>query len=243
MIVRYRDNKQLTFPNLFTRPFPILFLHSLFPLMEAIDDWANENIARSVACNVLDYRKQKEYNAIVPLSSKLLCERIRYLLTSDDQWDTVIQWQEDDCPYVIETAWDTPDELYQNQVYYRRLDRETLQCVVEFCHQSKKHYAVVLMLEEEEELKYHNTRAFSEAEWRSLTDSWSTSLEHAERKFMHHLTHHPQNTDTAFTGKKEPSANKVSVVIFGRKRRGGMLGGAPVERLIRSIRFTFTLLE
>ncbi|ORZ00205.1 hypothetical protein BCR43DRAFT_452077 [Syncephalastrum racemosum] len=179
--------------------------------MEAIDDWANENIARSVACNVLNYRKQKEYNAIVPLSSKLLCERIRYLLTSDDQWDTVIQWQQDDCPYVIETAWDTPDELYQNQVYYRRLDRETLQCVVEFCHQSKKHYAVVLMLEEEEELKYHNTREFSEAEWKSLTESWSTSLEHAERKFMHHLTHHHQNTDISSSNsnnKKEASANK-----------------------------------
>lgn len=160
--------------------------------MEAIDDSLNENIARSIAYSVLEYRQQHEFNALTPLCSKLLQQRIRFLgpPSGDEGWNSVIQWQEDDCPEVIDTCWspNMQDKLYQQPVYYKRLDAETLNCVVEFAVRDKMHYAVMLVLEPDtadtSDLKYHNTRAYSQSEWKDIVHSWSRSLEHAEREFV-----------------------------------------------------------
>ncbi|KAI9313715.1 hypothetical protein BX666DRAFT_1863959 [Dichotomocladium elegans] len=162
--------------------------------MEAIDDYANENIARSLAYTVLEYRQQRNYEALLPLMSKLLRHRVRYLANSDskkDEWDSVVQWQTDDCPDVIESEWDAQDggPLYRSPVYYKRLDAETLHCMLEFAAVRGKRYAVVLVLEEGagdiSDLKYHNTKSFSDAEWRKdIAGTWSESLEQAERDFM-----------------------------------------------------------
>ncbi|KAI9489432.1 hypothetical protein BDB00DRAFT_770651 [Zychaea mexicana] len=188
--------------------------------MEAIDDFANENIARSLAYTVLEHRQQHDFSALAAIGSKLLCQRIQFLRPTaaqqansqqdSGQWNSVVQWQEDDCPQVIETLWsgDQQDKLYQNPVYYKRLDAETLHAMVEFAYQDKTHYAVVLTLEEGggdiSELKYHNTKAFSELEWQVVKKSWPESLEQAEREFVNKITHHPPSTAAALSSPKAP---------------------------------------
>lgn len=168
--------------------------------MEAIDDYANENIARSLAYTVLEQRQQHNFTTLVPMASKLLAHRVRFLgpsLSNNDsseqpsvqEWSDLIQWQKDDCQNIIETEWSTHDQLYRNPVYYKRLDAETLHCMVEFAAVNQRRYAVVLTLEEGatdiSELKYHNTKAFSEDDWNTnIVKTWSESLEHAERDYM-----------------------------------------------------------
>ncbi|KAI9252305.1 hypothetical protein BDA99DRAFT_486842 [Phascolomyces articulosus] len=174
--------------------------------MEAIDDFANENIARSLAYTVLEHRQQHQFSALAAIGSTLLCQRIRFLgppvqgpggIEDPEKWNNVVQWQEDNCPQVIETLWsgDQQDKLYQNPVYYKRLDAETLHCMVEFAYENKTHYAVVLALEEGggdiSELKYHNTKAFSKLEWQLVKKSWPESLEQAEREFVTKISHPP----------------------------------------------------
>ncbi|KAI7879366.1 hypothetical protein K492DRAFT_208318 [Lichtheimia hyalospora FSU 10163] len=166
--------------------------------MEAIDDYANENIARSLAYTVLEQRQQHNFTTLVPMASKLLAHRVRFLGVSSndtseppsqDEWSNLIQWQKDDCQKIIETEWSSHDQLYRNPVYYKRLDAETLHCMVEFAAINHRRYAVVLILEEGatdiSELKYHNTKAFSEEDWKTnVVKTWSESLEHAERDYM-----------------------------------------------------------
>ncbi|KAI7848283.1 hypothetical protein BDC45DRAFT_523658 [Circinella umbellata] len=175
--------------------------------MEAIDDFANENIARSLAYTVLEHRQQHQFSALAAIGSSLLCQRIHFLgpstnnntgITEDpEKWNNVVQWQEDNCPQVIETLWtgDQQDKLFQNPVYYKRLDAETLHCTVEFAYEKKTHYAVILSLEggggDISELKYHNTKAFSELEWQVIKKSWPESLEQAEREFISKIPHPP----------------------------------------------------
>lgn len=166
--------------------------------MQAIDDYANENVARSIAYTVLEHRQQHNYSALLPLASRLLTQRIRFLgppKTDNDakEWDPLVQWQEDTCPQVIDSLWQSEeyqDKIYEQPVYYKRLDAETLHCVVEFAAKEGMRYAVVLVLEEGtgdiSELKYHNTKAFTEKEWQQeiVKGGWSRSMEQAERAFI-----------------------------------------------------------
>ncbi|KAG0165017.1 hypothetical protein DFQ28_002220 [Apophysomyces sp. BC1034] len=181
--------------------------------MEAIDDYANENIARSLAYTILEYRQQHNFVSLLPISTTLLRQRVHFLgptsQTDPSEWNEVVQWQKDRCPEVIEALWTgdgtTVDDLYQSTVYYQRLDAETLHAVVEFAHREKKHFVVVLALEqgaeEISELKYHNTREYSDTEWKDI-QTWPQTHEEAERLFLtkvtqlhrSHLTATPEST-------------------------------------------------
>ncbi|KAI8365394.1 uncharacterized protein BYT42DRAFT_541150 [Radiomyces spectabilis] len=169
--------------------------------MEAIDDYANENIARSLAHMALEYRQQHSFVGLLPIASHSLRQRVHFLgpksETDANEWNSVVQWQQDECPDIIETMWTDGcsgrDDLYQNPVYYKRLDAETLHAVVEFACRDTKHYVVVLILEEGNgdisELKYHNTKVISQEEWdRDILTDWSLSLEEAERQFLTKVT-------------------------------------------------------
>ncbi|KAF7726242.1 hypothetical protein EC973_008952 [Apophysomyces ossiformis] len=181
--------------------------------MEAIDDYANENIARSLAYTVLEYRQQHDFVSLLPISTALLRQRVHFLgpssATEPSEWNEVVQWQKDSCPDVIETLWtgdgNTVDDLYQSTVYYKRLDAETLHALVEFAHRDGKHFVVVLALEQGaediSELKYHNTREYSDKEWEQIR-TWPQTHEEAERIFLtkvtqlhrSHLTATPEST-------------------------------------------------
>ncbi|KAI8146722.1 hypothetical protein BJV82DRAFT_643293 [Fennellomyces sp. T-0311] len=171
--------------------------------MEAIDEFRGENIARSLAYTVLEYRQQHKFSSLAEIGSNLLCQRLRFLGPNNsnedpDEWNHVVQWQQDDCPQVIEKLWsgNDQDKLYQNPVYYKRLDAETLHCMVEFAYQHKTHYAVVMALEDGNgdisELKYQNTKSFGELEWQVIKRTWPDSLEQAEREFVSKIAHPPQ---------------------------------------------------
>ena len=171
--------------------------------MEAIDEFRGENIARSLAYTVLEYRQQHKFSALAEIGSNLLCQRLRFLGPNNskedpNEWNYVVQWQQDDCPQVIEKLWSgsEQDKLYQNPVYYKRLDAETLHCVVEFAYQHKTHYAVVMALEDGNEdisdLKYQNTKSYSELEWQVIKRTWPDFLEQAEREFVSKIAHPPQ---------------------------------------------------
>ncbi|KAI9020049.1 hypothetical protein CLU79DRAFT_756888 [Phycomyces nitens] len=173
--------------------------------MEAIDDLANDNIARSLAYTVLECRQQHSFTNLLPIATKLLRQRIQFLHPADTNdlksWNTAVQWQEDSCSEIIETMWDGTggqsdnafqDTLFQNPVYYKRLDPETMHAMVEFLERGKKHYVVVLALEDgnedTSELKYHNTKEFSDEEWKEVVLTWSETAEEAERIFLMMVT-------------------------------------------------------
>ncbi|KAL0075882.1 hypothetical protein J3Q64DRAFT_1773160 [Phycomyces blakesleeanus] len=173
--------------------------------MEAIDDLANDNIARSLAYTALECRQQHCFANLLPIATKLLRQRIQYLHPTNTNdlksWSTAVQWQEDSCPEIIETMWDGTggqsdndyqDALFQNPVYYKRLDPETMHAMVEFLSRGTKHYVVVLALEDgnedTSELKYHNTKEFSDEEWKEVVLTWSETAEEAERIFLMMVT-------------------------------------------------------
>ncbi|SAM09319.1 hypothetical protein [Absidia glauca] len=180
--------------------------------MEAIDDYANEHLARSLAYTVLELRQQHHFMALIPMASQALKQRIQYLQpksqTDADEWNAIIQWQTDACPEQIEHLWQhSPkptttttttlhDDVYQNPVFYKRFDADTLHVVIPFNQQDDQIYLVILVLEqgddeegggeaqEEPELKYQNTKQVSLEEWQDIQSTWSDSLEEAERLFL-----------------------------------------------------------
>ncbi|CAO3651346.1 unnamed protein product [Cunninghamella blakesleeana] len=185
--------------------------------MEAIDDYANEHLARSVAYTVLELRQQHHFTTLIPMVSKALKQRIKYLEpkteTNAEEWNTIIQWQHDKCPEKIEHLWQNQqsrEDIYQNPVYYKRFDTETLHVVVPFTQDLNFMYIVILVLEQEEvtnndadmdqqqqllnaeeeepELKYQNTKQISLEEWKEIQSNWSDSLEEAERLFLVKVT-------------------------------------------------------
>ncbi|OBZ90165.1 hypothetical protein A0J61_01784 [Choanephora cucurbitarum] len=179
--------------------------------MEAIDDYANENIARSLAYTVLDQRQHCHYAKLLPISSQLLRQRVQILgppSTEDsEEWDRLIQWQEDHCPDMIKALSDL-DRIYQAPVYYRRLDIDTLHAMIEFAEKDAHHYVVILTLEEEGEgelsdLKYYNTKELTDEEWRDVFENWSRTIEDAERIFLTKVTRKRVFTPDSAKGVKE----------------------------------------
>ncbi|KAI7867436.1 hypothetical protein BDF14DRAFT_1803893 [Spinellus fusiger] len=181
--------------------------------MEAIDDYANNNIARSLAYTSLEYRQRHSYLELLPIATQLLQQRIQFLGPSKGsnkkEWDEAVQWQKDSCTEIIDAICSGQsqssylEDLYRNPVYYKRLDPETLHAIVEFAQQDEKHYAVILALEDGNEdcseLKYHNTKELSEQEWREVK-SWAQTTEEAERLFLMMVTQkHTQKNDTVDT--------------------------------------------
>ncbi|KAI8993130.1 hypothetical protein BDB01DRAFT_902710 [Pilobolus umbonatus] len=176
--------------------------------MEAIDEYANENIARSIAYTALEHRQQHDYLGLIPVSSKLLRQRLHYLGYNNEntpkQWDKVVQWQEDNCPAMIESLWasggSVADEFYQRPVYYKRVDAETLEAIIEFAEKNTQHYAVILVLEEGSgdisDIKYHNTKEYTEKEWLDIFENWSRALEDAERIYLTKVTRHRSKFQT-----------------------------------------------
>lgn len=171
--------------------------------MEAIDNYANENIIRSVAYSALEKRQQHQYSGLIPISSTLLRQRVQLLgpkgnNSNDEEWEQVVQWQQDDCPRMIESLWSqggsVADELYQKPVYYKRLDANTLHAVIEFAELDTKHFVVILMLEDGSgdisDIKYYNTKELDEQEWLDIFENWSRSIEDAERIFLTKVTRH-----------------------------------------------------
>lgn len=167
--------------------------------MEAIDDYANENIVRSVAYTALDHRQQHHYLALLPISSQLLRQRVRLLGPGEnnpEEWDKVVQWQEDNCPSMIESLWSNKgsvaDELYQKPVYYKRMDADTLHAIIEFAEKDSHHFAVILLLEDGlgdiSDIKYNNTKELTEEEWLDIFTNWSRTIEDAERVFLTKVT-------------------------------------------------------
>ncbi|KAG2190110.1 hypothetical protein INT46_002422 [Mucor plumbeus] len=167
--------------------------------MEAIDDYANENIVRSVAYTALDHRQQHHYLALLPISSQLLRQRVRLLGPGEnnpEEWDKVVQWQEDNCPSMIESLWSNKgsvaDELYQKPVYYKRMDADTLHAIIEFAEKDSHHFAVILLLEDGlgdiSDIKYNNTKELTEEEWLDIFTNWSRTIEDAERIFLTKVT-------------------------------------------------------
>ncbi|CEP12654.1 hypothetical protein [Parasitella parasitica] len=167
--------------------------------MEAIDDYANENIVRSVAYTALDHRQQHHYLALVPISSQLLRQRVRHLGPNDnntEEWDKAVQWQEDGCPRMIESLWSNKgsvaDELYQKPVYYKRVDADTLYAIIEFAEKDSHHFVAILSLEKGSgdisDIKYHNTKELTEEGWLDIFTNWSRTIEDAERIFLTKVT-------------------------------------------------------
>ncbi|KAI8096290.1 uncharacterized protein BX664DRAFT_346361 [Halteromyces radiatus] len=181
--------------------------------MEAIDDYANEHLARSLAYTILELRQQHHFMALIPMASQALKQRIRYLQPKSqsdaEEWNKIIQWQTDSCPEQIEHLWEHEhkqqqkilhDDIYQNPVYYKRFDADTLHVVIPFTQQDDQIFLVILVLEqessdekdgetsEEPELKYQNTKQISLQEWQDIENTWSISLEEAERLFLVKVT-------------------------------------------------------
>jgi hypothetical protein len=164
--------------------------------MEAIDEYANENIVRSVAYTALEYRQAHEYSKLIPISSELVRQRVSIVQPSSEQdhkaWDNAVQWQQDNCPSMIESLWSSggsvADELYQKPVYYKRMDADTLHAIIEFAERDTHHYVVILLLEEgtgdSSDIKYYNTKELTEQEWMDIFENWSRTLEDAERIFL-----------------------------------------------------------
>ena len=161
--------------------------------MEAIDDYANENIVRSIAYTALDKIQNHQYHELLPFSSQPLRQRAQFLPNED--W---YQWQKDNCAQMIESVWtekgNIADELYQKQVYYKRMDADTLHAIVEFAERDKSHFVVILILEngsgDMSDAKYHNIKELSDAEWLDIFENWSRTLEEAERIFLTKVTRH-----------------------------------------------------
>ncbi|RCH80651.1 hypothetical protein CU098_002588, partial [Rhizopus stolonifer] len=110
-----------------------------------------------------------------------------------EAWDKVVQWQQDNCPAMIEALSDSAaDKIYQNPVYYKRLDADTLHAIVEFAEKDAHHFVVVLTLEEGSgdmsDLKYYNTKELTDEEWRDVFENWSRTIEDAERIFLIKVT-------------------------------------------------------
>ncbi|ORX61300.1 hypothetical protein DM01DRAFT_1315985 [Hesseltinella vesiculosa] len=182
--------------------------------MEAIDNYANEHLARSLAYSILELRQQHHFPALVPLASEALKQRILYLHpvshSDPDEWNSIIQWQEDQCPEQIELLWQTShrrhqalgDDVYQNPVYFKRFDADTMHVVIPFQQQDDSVFLVILILEQEQtkaentpqqqeeepELKYQNTKQIPLQEWQDIESTWSTTLEEAERKYLLNIT-------------------------------------------------------
>lgn len=159
--------------------------------MEAIDDYANENIIRSIAYTALEQRQQQNYAGLLPIASPLLRQRARFLGT-----DKAVQWQEDNCPSMIESLWSSggsvADELYQKPVYYKRIDADTLHAVIEFAESQEHHFVVVLSLEDGSgdisDIKYYNTKELTQEEWMDIFENWSRTIEDAERIYLTKVT-------------------------------------------------------
>ncbi|RUS19586.1 hypothetical protein BC937DRAFT_87238 [Endogone sp. FLAS-F59071] len=187
--------------------------------MEAIDDYANETIIRSLALTALTHRKQQNYSPLLAISSYILQQRLHYLnpsLATPSAWDTALQWQPDGSAEALRTLWndkdDAKDELLQAEVRYRRLDLETLHAMIEFAHgDGGVRYVVVMMLEEGgevQEWKYHNTREIGKDEWEGeVTKEWSNTLEEAEKRFVLGVAAKRNILD----GKKTEKPKRISV--------------------------------
>ncbi|KAJ2958186.1 hypothetical protein NQZ79_g6200 [Umbelopsis isabellina] len=193
--------------------------------MEAIDDLANENIVRSVAFTALQFRQQRNVEGLLPVSTQVLQQRVRYLgdqsESTDEDKDYILQWQKDDCPRVIDLIWNGYEEdLYQSKIFYKRSDAETLHAIVEFAAKDDKHYVVVVAKEdgaEDQEWKYHNTREINDEEWKkTITTEWSKTIEDAERKFIQDVTKHNEDQKKLRKEKKLKRKGKKST-----KGRGG----------------------
>ncbi|ORZ17272.1 hypothetical protein BCR42DRAFT_451068 [Absidia repens] len=217
--------------------------------MEAIDDYANEHLARSLAYTVLELRQQHHFLALIPMASQALKQRIRYLqpATQSDaeEWNKIIQWQTDDCPEQIEHLWQhgpikpattveeqhqqhstLHDDVYQNPVYYKRFDTDTLHVVIPFNQKDDQIYLVILVLEQEQqeqddngasmdsntteepELKYQNTKQVSLQEWQDIQSTWSSSLEDAERLFLVKVTKNAKHSRKESKSKQVDQTNK-----------------------------------
>ncbi|CAO3586980.1 unnamed protein product [Absidia cylindrospora] len=217
--------------------------------MEAIDDYANEHLARSLAYTVLELRQQHHFLALIPMASQALKQRIRYLqpATQSDaeEWNKIIQWQTDDCPEQIEHLWQHEpikpattveeqhqqhstlhDDVYQNPVYYKRFDTDTLHVVIPFNQKDDQIFLVILVLEQEQqeqddtgtsmdndtteepELKYQNTKQVSLQEWQDIQSTWSSSLEDAERLFLVKVTKNAKHSRKESKSKQVDQTNK-----------------------------------
>ncbi|OZJ05167.1 hypothetical protein BZG36_02219 [Bifiguratus adelaidae] len=156
--------------------------------MEAIDDYATENIIRSLAITTLNHRKQGNTPLLLSMSSHSLQQRVQALGSDADN----LQWQKDGSGSAVQELWnDTREEdILQVEVYFKRLDAETVHACLQFAQAEGVHYLVVLMLEEGgdlEEWKYHNTREMSDSVWNDMTmkdGQWQRTLEAAERAFL-----------------------------------------------------------
>lgn len=153
--------------------------------MEAIDEFANENIVRSIAFTALEKISTGQYQELLPIASQSLRQRARFL---QENW---YQWQKDTSLRVIEELVSLPDftdHLYQRPVYYNRMDADTLYAIVEFTERDTQHFVVILLLEEGNsdisDIKYHNTKEMTEQEWLDVFENWSRSLEEAERIYL-----------------------------------------------------------
>lgn len=153
--------------------------------MEAIDEFANENIVRSIAFTALEKISTGQYQELLPIASQSLRQRARFL---QENW---YQWQKDTSLRMIEELVSLPDftdQLYQRPVYYNRMDADTLYAIVEFAERDTQHFVVILLLEEGNsdisDIKYHNIKEMTEQEWLDVFENWSRSLEEAERIYL-----------------------------------------------------------
>ncbi|CAO3687056.1 unnamed protein product [Rhizopus stolonifer] len=159
--------------------------------MEAIDEFANENIVRSIVFSAVDKMATRQYQELLPISSQPLQQRAKFLGTED--W---YRWQKDRSCDVLEDMVsyrdNLADELYQKPVYYKRLDADTLHALVEFAEKDQCHYVVILLLgegsSEISDIKYHNVKEIAEEEWLDIFTNWSRSLEEAERIYLTKVT-------------------------------------------------------
>ncbi|RUS29859.1 hypothetical protein BC938DRAFT_480145 [Jimgerdemannia flammicorona] len=191
--------------------------------MEAIDDYANETIIRSLALTALTYRKHNNYPPLLTIASHILQQRLLYLnpspTASPSAWDAALQWQPDGSAEAIRTLWNEEnegqDELLQADLRYRRLDIETMHAMVEFAHGADGvRYVVVMLLEEGgevQEWRYHNTREVGREEWEGeVAREWRMTMEEAERRFVLGVAAKRSSANGTANGKKAEKAKRIS---------------------------------
>ncbi|CAO3666752.1 unnamed protein product [Rhizopus stolonifer] len=142
---------------------------------------SQESIVLSVAYNALCKIKNNQFSELFLMASHLSCQRAHFLGTHN--W---YQWQKDNSTKIIESL--KKIQLDQKPVYYKRMDTDTLQAMVEFAESGTCHYVIILVLEDGSrdvsDIKYHNTMEIMGKEWDQVLDNWSTSFKKAERIFL-----------------------------------------------------------
>ncbi|KAI9260799.1 hypothetical protein BY458DRAFT_534771 [Sporodiniella umbellata] len=115
------------------------------------------------------------------MASHLSCQRASTFGTGN--W---YQWQEDNSEKVLRSL--KTICLHKKPIYYKRIDTDTLQAMIEFEERANYRYYIVLALEDGNKtisnMKYHNIVEICKTECSLMFGDWSRSSNEAEERFL-----------------------------------------------------------